>query len=754
MASIFEIKAQHNIIDYARNVLGWDVKSPGDHTYSIDKGDSDRCLWIYDNWFYDFKLGVGGDVIDLCALARHGGDKGAAIRELGGVSPRWKEETQNLCNAVQMWHEALRPEDWKYLHGRKLTDEYIKSMRLGFDGARLRIPYYKNGYVAYVISRERSGGNKKYKKEKLDDIIENIPWGLHTLGRDTPLVIAEGAFDAMSFDQEGYRVLSPMSGHFNKDALKQVLDICKHGQPAFICFDSDKAGNRFQTAMAESFFRHHIEFTCGELQVKDVSDYYCGGGKLDVLIASARPGIEVLAERITDKDEFKKFIFEAGRFVGKPELLEFLEKVKQFPGAWMKEVAKQALSAPSEDMIVKEIVKEKRLKYFEALGFYEYSGGVWRRRTDSEIQHYIADALGYYRTGSRVSGIFKLLKGECISTEQLDRRPIFSFRNGTLELESGKFREHSEADFCSIQTSYDYNAEAYAPRWLEFIEEVCECDERKQNLLQEIAGYVLFNDCSLQKCFFLLGDGANGKSVFLDVISAVFGQGNVSNVEMSGLVEPFQRIRLYSSILNISSETQTDVKGAESTFKQLVVGDAVNGCYKGRDFIEFRTRAKFISACNDYIKSRDVTTGFLRRICFVNFNARFVDEPGPDELKADRQLTSKLIEELPGIFNWAYAGYKILREVRQFSMPDDQKDTLDNFARDVNPVVSFIEDEILPGEYERGRLYEIYTSWCKQCGHMPLSRTAFVRRFKTTMTQLKRRFEETKSGPFRRFIIE
>ena len=128
--------------------------------------------------------------------------------------------------------------------------------------------------------------------------------------------------------------------------------------------------------------------------------------------------------------------------------------------------------------------------------------------------------------------------------------------------------------------------------------------------------------------FFLLGEGANGKSVYLDVLTHVFGSGNISNVEMSGLIEPFQRIRLYSSILNISSETQSDVKGAESVFKQLVVGDSVNGCYKGKDFKEFRTRAKFISACNDYIKSRDVTTGFLRRICFVSFNARFVDEPG------------------------------------------------------------------------------------------------------------------------------
>ena len=73
MASISEIKAQNNVVDYARNVLGWDVRSPGDHTYSIDKGSNNRCLWVYDDWFYDFKLGVGGDVIDLCALVRHGG---------------------------------------------------------------------------------------------------------------------------------------------------------------------------------------------------------------------------------------------------------------------------------------------------------------------------------------------------------------------------------------------------------------------------------------------------------------------------------------------------------------------------------------------------------------------------------------------------------------------------------------------------------------------------------------------------------
>ncbi|MEA5034198.1 phage/plasmid primase, P4 family [Cloacibacillus evryensis] len=754
MANISEIKAKQSVLDYARDVLGWDVHKPGDRTYSLDRGHNKTCLTVYEDWWYDFKTGQGGDLIDLCALAKFDGDRGRAIRELGGSSPRWRAETQNLCNLVQKWHEALRPEDRQYLISRHIPADYIEKMKLGYDGARLTIPYFKNGYVAYVITRERGQGGPKYKKAALDGTVENIPWGLHTLDRKAPLVIAEGAFDAMSFDIEGYRVLSPISGYFNKDSMKQVLNVCKEGEPVFICFDSDGAGNKFQTTMAQSFFRHHITFTCGELSgVKDISDYYCAGGKLDILIAAARPGIEVLAERITDKEDFKKFVYEAGRFVGKPEMMEFLEKVKSFPAAWMKEVTKAALSAPSEDAIVKEIA-QREIKYFPALGFYEYSCGVWRARDDTEIQKYIGDALGHYRTGSRVGSIFKLLKSELTSSDELDRKPIFNFRNGTLELETGKFREHSAADMSSIQCDYDYDPQAYSQRWLDFIEEVSEGDEKKSNLLQEMAGYVLFTDCSLQKCFFLLGEGANGKSVFIDVISAVFGPGNVSNIEMSGLAEPFQRIRLYSSLLNVSSETQTDVKGAESIFKQVVVGDKVNGCYKGKDFLEFRTRSKFVSACNDYIKSRDVTTGFMRRICFINFNARFVDEPGPGERKADRELTPKLLTDLQGIFNWVYSGYKILREARCFSVPADQAETLDNFAKDINPVVSFIEDEITAGEIERSVLYKNYTDWCKTNGHLAMSRTGFIRRFRDTLKQKKRKFDDIRVGSFRGFNIE
>ncbi len=264
---------------------------------------------------------------------------------------------------------------------------------------------------------------------------------------------------------------------------------------------------------------------------------------------------------------------------------------------------------------------------------------------------------------------------------------------------------------------------------------------------------MLFSDNSLQKCFFLIGEGAIGKSVILDVLTAVFGSENVSTIEMSGLVEPFQRIHLLNSIMNVSSETASNVRGAESIFKQIVVGDSINGCYKNKDFLTFRPRTKLISACNEYFKSRDTTTGFLRRVCFVSFNARFVDEPQNGEYKADKDIARTLRNNLPAIFNWAYAGYKELCITREFTVTSDQKDMMDGFMRITNPLVTFIEEGNFVGKISRTDLYQEYSKWCKDAGHEPMSRTKFVQQFKQTAKQIKLDVYEERTSTCRYFIF-
>ena len=769
------IKEKYSVLDYARDVLCLPVRKSGDRCVSLAPGSRNpTAMVVYDDWWYDFKQGIGGDVIDLCAQARHNGDKGEAIRELAGdygFSTGWIEYTQNLGNKIAYFHSQLRESDRRYLYRRGIKKATADRLLIGYDAEtdRLIIPYWKNGYAAYYVGRDRSGKPEasKYKKAKLDGLNENIAWGLHTFTpkhreemlrivstppendtgsmtkRDPSVsksilekfcIITEGAFDALSFEQEGFKVLSPISGYFNKDALKQVIGLCKTQECVYICFDSDKAGTRFQVNMAQMLFRHRIKFVCGTLPegYKDISEYYADGGDLFSLVESAKPGIEMLASRITDRDELKKFVYEAARFVDEPDLVELFDNLMQFPKTWLAAVLKKALRPPLEKLIIQEIMQQRSLKYAEGLGFYEYVHGVWEKRPDNLIRSYLAALLGYWATGSKLDTLLKYLKAETTTEELFNRKAVFNFRNCILDLPSGEEREHGEIYMSSVQAGYDYNKRADCPKWKKFISEIMAGRQPSMDLLQEMTGYILYIDSSLQKCFFLMGDGANGKSVFLNVIRAVFGEANVSNVEMSSLIEPFQRINLINSLVNISTETSSNVKGAESIFKQIVVGDTINGCYKNKDFVNFNPRCVMISACNEYIKSRDTTSGFLRRICFIDFPCKFEGE------KADPDLEGKLKTELPGIFNWAYAGYCRLREQRHFTETPEQAQMMEEFIQIMNPVAAFIREHLSDrdGAISRDTLYEEYTAWCKKAGHEPQSRNKFIQNFRKTIKQL------------------
>ena len=81
-----------------------------------------------------------------------------------------------------------------------------------------------------------------------------------------------------------------------------------------------------------------------------------------------------------------------------------------------------------------------------------------------------------------------------------------------------KFRDFSQADYCSIIMDYDYDANAKCPVWESFIDDVTDEEPRRAENLQFIAGYTLFSDCRHQKVFILVGSGGNGKSVYLEIV--------------------------------------------------------------------------------------------------------------------------------------------------------------------------------------------------------------------------------------------
>ena len=155
----------------------------------------------------------------------------------------------------------------------------------------------------------------------------------------------------------------------------------------------------------------------------------------------------------------------------------------------------------------------------------------------------------------------------------------------------------------------------------------------------------------------------------------------------------------------------------------------------------------------------ETINGLNRRLRFVNFPCRYVEYPNPRnplEKPRDVNIIPKLLKELPGIFNWAYRGYKLLSKVNYFTDNPDQENMVKQFEEVSNPVAVFCEDMSYNGKITREAVYSNYRTWCDQTGHKPLSREKFLPKFKATMGE---RILEDKNGCLdgvrcRYFVIE
>ena len=759
MIDISQIKTRLSCVDFAqRNSLP--ITKSGDRCISpLRSGASNKSSFVvYDDFFFDFGSGEGGDVIDFAAKLLFNDDKGKAIKHLAEItgtsvttphSQSWVKYTQNLCNKIQSYHEKLTADDREYLYNRGIVDETINRNKLGRtpDG-RLCFPYWKNGYVCYYATRHLLGGKypeQKYKKMPIDDYNEHTVWGLHTLDRlpnRDLLVIAEGAFDALSFEQENFAVISAITGHFSREQLPTALSIARSFKQVFLVYDNDaitQAGEKFTVKMAKILTEKRIPCVIGKVPAtyKDVSEYYAAGRDLSFIVNSAVDAVEFLASKITDRTEFNTFARQVCRFMQKPDVDMFFKSVgqhTQFDPDWLKSLCKDCKSAPLDKTVADEVTAKYQLLYNEKISFFQYNGTYWSAKTDTEIKSYIADALGPYATGPRLDSVLKVIKSDVVTSKLFNVNPAINFINGTLELSPAiTFREHRADDCCTYCLDYPYDPSALSQEWLTFLDTVTNHDDKKICLLQELSGYVLYPDNRLQKCAVLIGSGANGKSVFLNVLTKIFGSANVSNVEMSSLSQDFQVIQLMNSMLNISAETRTNVAGAESKFKQITAGDEISACYKGKDYINFRPRAKMFLACNEYVKSSDTTEGWTRRFCFVDFPMHFVENPNPnnpEELPIDRDIESRLstTESLSGIFNWVLQGYEMLLACGYFTEPDDQRAINEEFKELSNPLIEFAKEVEINGSITNNQLYNKYKYWCDDSGHNPLARNTFQKR--------------------------
>lgn len=241
----------------------------------------------------------------------------------------------------------------------------------------------------------------------------------------------------------------------------------------------------------------------------------------------------------------------------------------------------------------------------------------------------------------------------------------FNFKNGTVDLRDKDpvLLPHSpEIGFRGV-LPYEYDPKAKCPVFTEWLASVMLDDKELFYVLQEFMGYVLRGgDYKFHKALWLDGVGRNGKSTFIDVLKALIGPGNYSTISIRALIQDkFAGEALDGKIANFSEETSPQELADSGPFKNLTGDGEIFAQKKFGDPYSFRNRAKLIMSYNQIPDLKDLSPGMLARPLIVPFRKRIAEED------QDRNLKSKLLAELPGIFNFALRGWKRLDRQGHFT---------------------------------------------------------------------------------------
>lgn len=193
------------------------------------------------------------------------------------------------------------------------------------------------------------------------------------------------------------------------------------------------------------------------------------------------------------------------------------------------------------------------------------------------------------------------------------------------------------------------------PIWDKFISEIFGNDLEMIEFMQRLAGYCLTGSVKEQKLFFLHGGGANGKSVFLDVIRNISGKYS-HNLPSEALMtsrnegHPTMYASLHGKRLAISSEIEESAHWAEARIKSMTGDETLTARFMHKDFFTFTMTHKHIVAGNSKPRLKGDDFAMVRRMILIPFNQKF------EGARRDNNLPDKLKAEYSGILQWAIEG--------------------------------------------------------------------------------------------------
>ncbi len=320
-----------------------------------------------------------------------------------------------------------------------------------------------------------------------------------------------------------------------------------------------------------------------------------------------------------------------------------------------------------------------------------------------------------------------------------ERRKYLACSNGILDIAAfvadapfeQVFLNHSPKWFSTNCLAYNFNPCAECPTWDRYLYEATGGDQDKHDLLQEFAGYILSPDNSRSKFIALEGEGGNGKSVFVNGLTAILGEANISRVGLDVLGERFQAFSTFGKMLNVCSEANDIDSPAESFLKRFTGGEHISFERKNGAIFEAPPTAKLLLTWNVAPRFKDRSEGLWRRMMICKFN----NKPATEDTRLNRAEWWVESGEVSGMLNWALVGLKRLEENRPgtntgFTRTAEGERAKESIRTENNSARSFILENYhyCEGSHcQTKTVYEAYADWCYQSGHRAVNEVHFGR---------------------------
>ena len=351
-------------------------------------------------------------------------------------------------------------------------------------------------------------------------------------------------------------------------------------------------------------------------------------------------------------------------------------------------------------------------------------------------------------SAARVSAIVSMAKsagGICVKEEEFDQHDwLFNTVSGTIDLKTGTLHPHDRSQLLSTISPVKFDPRAECPKWMEFLEKVMQGDQELVSFLQRLAGYTMSGSVAEQAFCVNWGEGSNGKSTYLDVLSTVMG-GYADTTPFNTFSErknggiPNDLAALHKARMVICSEGARTTKLAEAMIKNVTGSETVSARFLHHEFFSFRPKFTLFLQSNHKPVITGTDHGIWRRVRFIPWLYTFSDA------EINKRWAQEEVEaEGPGILNWMIKGCLEYQRIG-LAEPEVVRAAIAQYRENSDTLGIWLKDECtkVPGhETPSGGFYAVYRSWARDTGEDAIT----AQEFKTEMLKRGYGWKKTKKA--------